>query len=259
MNTSTTIAIIASALTKAQGKIGAAVKDARNPFFKSKYADLGSVMEACKQPLLEQGISVLQLVGMENGTGYLETVLLHESGEFISDRMPLVCAKPHDPQAFGSAITYARRYALQSALFIPAEDDDAENAMKPTRSAHEQDEAIDRRESRREMDARTVGHEEPVEFTGDWRDVICTYGKKDGPLRGKKLGELNDKNLDFLTKTFGEMTAFSPKDRPMVEALKARWGQRPRNENGVAISSVEEQANRLLQVQRDEMEAPLPF
>lgn len=130
MNKSDSISKIAVALANAQRNIGGAVKDAANPFFKSTYADLGSVMSVCKGPLLDEGISVLQLVGKDESGGYLETILLHSSGEYISDRMQLVCSKQNDPQAMGSAISYARRYALQSTLFIPAVDDDAEGAMK---------------------------------------------------------------------------------------------------------------------------------
>lgn len=130
MTSSQTITKLSAALVKSQKNIGSAKKDAANPFFKSSYADLGSVMEAVKDHLLEQGVSVLQPVGhLESGATYVETVLLHESGEFISDRMVVTCAKQNDPQAQGSAISYARRYSLQSMLFVPAGDDDGEGAM----------------------------------------------------------------------------------------------------------------------------------
>lgn len=136
MKSSELIDKIAPALLKAQANIGAATKGAKNPFFKSKYADLGAVMEACKEHLNDQCITVLQPVGHDEHGQYVETVLLHNSGQFISDRMTITCAKENDPQAQGSAITYARRYALQSMLFIPAEDDDAEGAMN--RGSHSQ-------------------------------------------------------------------------------------------------------------------------
>jgi hypothetical protein len=130
MKHSETITKIAASLVKAQANIGAAHKGSANPYFKSSYADLGSIMEVVKQPLLDQGISVLQPVGhTESGQTYVETVLLHESGEFIADTMIVTCAKEKDPQAQGSAISYARRYSLQSMLFVPALDDDGEGAM----------------------------------------------------------------------------------------------------------------------------------
>ena len=130
MNRSESIALIALQLVAAQKSIGAAKKGSANPFFKSSYASLGDVMEACKEALLEQGITVLQPLGRDENGDYVETILLHESGEFISDKARMPIAKEHDPQAYGSATTYVRRYALQSMCFIPAEDDDGEGAMK---------------------------------------------------------------------------------------------------------------------------------
>lgn len=130
MNKSETITKISASLLIAQKKMGGAKKDAVNPYFKSSYADLGAVMEACKDALNENGIIVLQPVGSDEIGVYVETVLLHESGEFISDMMRIAVKSPNDPQAQGSAITYARRYGLQSMVFIPAEDDDGEKAMK---------------------------------------------------------------------------------------------------------------------------------
>lgn len=132
MNRSDSIAKISPALLKAWANIGAVTKDAENPFFKSDYATLGAVMEVVKQPLLDQGIIILQpIVDGE----YVETILLHESGEFISGTMKLVCAKPNDPQAMGSATTYNRRYGLQSMCFVPSVDDDAEKGMGRTSGA----------------------------------------------------------------------------------------------------------------------------
>lgn len=128
---SDSISKIAPALLEAQAAMGAAKKDSENPFFKSKYADLGAVMEVCKKELNDNGIVVLQPVGTDEGGVYVETILLHSSGEFISDKMRLAVKQANDPQAQGSAISYARRYSLQSMVFIPAEDDDAEKATRP--------------------------------------------------------------------------------------------------------------------------------
>lgn len=132
MKTSESIVKIAPALLAAQKEIGSATKDVVNPFFKSKYADLGSVMEACKDALNKHGITVLQPVAHLSEATTVETILLHESGEFISDTMIVSVKQSNDPQAQGSAITYARRYSLQSMMFIPAEDDDGESATRNT-------------------------------------------------------------------------------------------------------------------------------
>lgn len=129
MKTSESIKNIAAALLKAQRLMGGAKKGSSNPYFKSKYADLGSVLEACKELLNDAGVIILQPhITTEQGK-FVETTLMHESGEWISSSTEIVCAKANDPQAQGSAITYARRYGLQSLLSMPAEDDDGESAM----------------------------------------------------------------------------------------------------------------------------------
>lgn len=129
MKMSETITKIAPALLKAQKEIGGAKKGAVNPFFHSTYADLGSVMEACKEALNNAGILVLQPVA-ENS---VYTLLLHESGEWMQDGgTPIVAKESDNPQAMGSAVTYAKRYGLQAMVFIPSEDDDGNNAAKPT-------------------------------------------------------------------------------------------------------------------------------
>ncbi len=133
MKTSETIVKIAGAVLKAQKQMEGAKKDSANPFFKSKYADYGAVLEACKSALNDNGITILQphisQVCGESVSDYVETILLHESGEFLSSQTPIICAKKSDPQALGSAITYARRYSLQSLVALPAEDDDGEKGM----------------------------------------------------------------------------------------------------------------------------------
>lgn len=129
MNRSESIAKLASALVKAQSEMGNAVKDSKNPFFKSKYADLNSVREACMPALNKHGISIIQPTSVIEGKLYVETMLLHESGEFLSGLYEVVVAKQNDPQALGAAISYSRRYGLQSLVNIGAEDDDAESAV----------------------------------------------------------------------------------------------------------------------------------
>lgn len=128
---------IAAALNKAQASMGAAKKGAKNPFFKSTYADLNSVIEAVKEPLNDNGITILQRHALTEHGPVVRTTLLHVSGQAIESDTPIITAKEKDPQALGSAISYARRYGLQSLLSLPADDDDGESAMarKPTKSA----------------------------------------------------------------------------------------------------------------------------
>jgi hypothetical protein len=128
MKSSESINELASALCNAQGQMGGAVKDSANPFFKSSYADLTSVIKAIKQPFADNGLSYTQFpVSNENGVG-VSTRLMHISGQWLEMEYTLPTVKK-DPQASGSAITYARRYALQSIAGIPTADDDAESAM----------------------------------------------------------------------------------------------------------------------------------
>jgi hypothetical protein len=131
VNRSESIAMLAAALHKAQGKIKAALKDSTNPHFRSKYADLSSVVDAVKSPLLECGISFLQGVQDAEGGIAVETMLLHTSGEWISSTLRIPAVK-QDAQGYGSAITYGRRYGLQAMCGVPAEDDDGNAATAST-------------------------------------------------------------------------------------------------------------------------------
>ena len=128
MTSSPTITKISAALVKAQMEMGNAKKDALNPFFKKSYADLNSVREASLPVLNANGISVIQPTCVIEGVNYVETILLHESGEFISSLTQIVVDKPNDAQRHGSGLSYARRYALSSIVNIGAEDDDANAA-----------------------------------------------------------------------------------------------------------------------------------
>jgi hypothetical protein len=119
---------LAAALSKAQAEIRGALKDQQNPYFKSKYADLASVWDACREPLTKNGLSVVQVPEVVEDKIYLVTALLHSSGEWISGGYPIIPIKP-DPQSLGSAMTYARRYALSAIVGVCPEDDDGEASM----------------------------------------------------------------------------------------------------------------------------------
>lgn len=117
-----------AALSKAQSEIVGAKKDSVNPFFKSKYADLAACWDACREPLANHKLSVIQLPeGGSEGYLKLRTILGHESGESIES----VFAMPVEPtpQGYGSALTYMRRYALAAVVGLAQVDDDAEGAM----------------------------------------------------------------------------------------------------------------------------------
>ena len=128
MTRSDSIAALAASLSKAQSAMSAAKKDSTNPHFKSRYADLASIWEACREPLTKNGLAVVQLPGKDEAGYYVETVLTHSSGEFIASKLHIVPTKD-DPQGLGSAITYARRYGLAAVAGIAPDDDDGEAAM----------------------------------------------------------------------------------------------------------------------------------
>jgi len=129
MNKSDSIKELATALNKAQAEMSGAKKKATNPFFKSKYSDMNAVVDAIRVPFCDNGLSYSQFPIFNDKCVGVETILMHESGEWISSVLMLPMTK-QDPQAAGSAITYARRYSLQSIAGIPSEDDDGHAATK---------------------------------------------------------------------------------------------------------------------------------
>lgn len=133
MTKSESIAALAAALAKAQAEIRPAAKDSENPHFRSKYADLASCWEACRDPLSRNGFAVVQSPGgdAQNPAWLtLETLLVHSSGEFISSTIGVELQK-RDPQALGSALTYLRRYGLSAIVGLVADDDDDANSAMP--------------------------------------------------------------------------------------------------------------------------------
>lgn len=120
---------LVAALAKAQGKMGNAKQDKTNPFFKSKYADLASIMEACRKVLSEHELAVIQTSCPVDGVNMLITTLAHSSGQWMKALLPINPIK-NDPQAMGSAMTYMKRYALAAIVGIATEDDDGERATR---------------------------------------------------------------------------------------------------------------------------------
>lgn len=132
MNKSESIKNLAAALTKFQKDLDPVKRDAINPFFKSKYADLSSIIEAVREPLASNGLSFSQF---PSGDGGLTTILMHESGEWLEETFTLK-AVDAKPQSVGSALTYSRRYALGAVLGIATEiDDDGNTAQGATPKA----------------------------------------------------------------------------------------------------------------------------
>jgi len=118
---------LATALSKAQGQFDHARKDTENAFFKSRYATLAGCIDAAKKHMEANGLMVTQTTDVESDKLYLITTLAHSSGEWISGKYPVSPIKG-DPQAYGSAMTYARRYAFCAITGIASDDDDDGNA-----------------------------------------------------------------------------------------------------------------------------------
>jgi len=123
---------VAQAFVKAQKAFGPALKSSTNPHFKSRYADLSACVEAVIDALNANGIALMQKTYECQDGVMVETVFLHESGEVIDCGLLHVPAAKHDPQGFGSAMTYARRYSLMAACGIAPEDDDGNLASRKT-------------------------------------------------------------------------------------------------------------------------------
>ena len=130
------------ALSKAQGTITSALKNKKNAFFKSSYADLPAVWDACRAPLSNNGLAIVQMIEGSEDKMYLVTILGHSSNQWIKSKLPIILGPKKDQQALGSCITYARRYALSAMVGIcQDDDDDGEKAVQRDKNKVDVDEA----------------------------------------------------------------------------------------------------------------------
>jgi len=240
MEQSPTLAELGKALAKAQGEIKGAIKDSQNPYFKSNYADLTSVWEACRKPLSSNGLSVIQASSDSiPETITIETTLLHSSGEWVRGKLAMKPVKS-DPQSIGSCITYARRYALAAIVGICPEDDDGNDAtgnnlkkfpkedvpdFKPPEAKKEPPEKKKAQEVPEAIPRDEPGEVEPSEIrrvksvnAPEGRksfDIFTTAGEKfwstgDDNLRGAKYAAQNDIEVRFQFGTKGGVTKIIP-------------------------------------------------
>jgi len=206
---------LALALSKAQSVMQAAEKNKTNPHFKSTYADLASVIESVRKPLTDNGLSFTQTTISlpPNGALYLETTLLHVSGQWLRSEYPLLQGTP---QQMGSSLTYARRYSLSSIAGIAADEDDNGNAA--TRKKIEPP----------ETDAEPIAEQAPtgkpykISFQS-WRMFVAILEKE---LRAAESRadvfdwlELNKSNLDVMKEKFPAM--FETLNAEIQAAIKA--------------------------------------
>ena len=196
MKTSEKIDKLMPALAAAYEEMGAAFKTGRNPHFKSKYADLPSVDAASRPVLAKHGLMYTQ--GVVEGLGGLamETTIIHgASAQFISQLVPYVVprGRTEDPQAQGSAITYSRRYGLQSALGMVSDDDDGEAAARIARAQKQANPADAIRNLKKACDDEGLDFGLVEDFVQMKRGVLLTeLGSAD--IAGLKTRVMNDKD-----------------------------------------------------------------
>ena len=176
---------IASAFVRAKRAFGPVLKDKTNPAFKSKYADLAACIEAVDKACLDEGIACYQDT-FEDSTGVtVETVFLHESGESLRCGKLHVPASKQDPQGYGSALSYCRRYSLLTACGLAPEDDDGQAAVKAQQAKAAQARTVWLHDSALEI--------ESCETSIELRDVFdkhVAYAKAQKDAEGEALLKL---------------------------------------------------------------------
>ena len=192
---------IAAALSAAQSEMGGAVKGANNPFFKSKYADLGEVIKVLKAPLAANGLSFTQfpVSDLEHKSVGVCTRVMHSSGQWLEQDYYIPLTK-FDAQAVGSCLSYSKRYALQAVFGIPSADDDGEAAML----------RVDQTKVQVKAEARKEQHDEALARNVDTIEQIKVY-----------LSEETDEGLQFAREAFGEL---SEKDQQALWLAPTKGG-----------------------------------
>jgi hypothetical protein len=167
-----------TAMAAAFGEIEAATKSANNPHFKTKYADIGAVIDAIKPALIRHGLFFTQHPQPSEDGVTVETVLHHASGESLSLGSLYLPANKRDAQGFGSALTYARRYALQTAFGVPTEDDDGNAAVKAA-AGYSQGGAISQQQPNTISDEQIVRLQSLIQATSSNVQAFCQRLKVD--------------------------------------------------------------------------------
>jgi hypothetical protein len=200
-----------AALVKARAKFKPVLKDTDNPFYKSKYADLSSIIDATMPALNENGLVIIQCVDctVESSTTVIETILAHQSGQFISSELHLPATQKDrfDPQSVGSSQTYGRRYAMQAILGVAAEMDDDGNAASNTASSAA---------AKGVADKKLAGVEEALYYR--WEDASQT-----ATIVGSAV--LKEKHRALLAKLWSPVAGALVANAGQLEDLKYEFGE----------------------------------
>lgn len=223
MKSSDAINELASALSLAQAEMRAASKDTKNEFFKSSYADLASVWAACREPLTKNKLAVIQVTDVdEHGKLFLETTLVHASGQFVSGRYPV---RPIDekPQSYGSAMSYSRRYALGAIVGIVSEIDDDGNISSGRNEDAQQkkgswnDFARPREPKKPKDPGQTQLDIDPPPVVRSLPDDLCTFYTPFNQYQGVSFREMPDKALKHVG---DHVMAMSNKEQ---KPMRVKW------------------------------------
>lgn len=225
--TSSGIDLISKAFCKAQAEFNGARKDSVNPAFRSKYADLSSVIEATQEALNKNGVAIMQAPQLDGQLVTITTRLQHESGQFYESdlSLPAVMRDRFDAQSVGSAITYGCRYSMQSILCVPREDDDG-NLASGTGSK-EAAQAVAKRKIE-EHEAKEPNHIPAIFYT--WYDESQT-----ARIEGDKA--LMTANKDLLAPLWDGNVGAVVANADQLESLKFNFQER--NVNFKLLKSVE--------------------
>ena len=212
MNKSDSIVKLAAALCKAQATMKAAPFNATNPFLKNKYADLGSVIETARKPLAENGLSFTQLTIGDAHTIGVETVLMHESGEWLSSTISLDTSDEKgksSAQVAGSIISYLRRYSLAAIIGIYADEDT--DGSKPTPRTVPPTKATGK-------DA--LAPEQPEPITGEVQPMPLDQAENVTNSDGVRYGDLDNEKLSHMTKGIAQALKASALEQTRRDELE---------------------------------------
>lgn len=217
IETSEQLGDLATALAKAQGAIRPAVKDSANPHFKSRYADLAGVMDACRDALSANGLAITQWPGeCSDGRMAMTTMIIHASGQWMRETLTIPLSKV-DAQGYGSATTYARRYALAAAVGIVQDDDDGNAAANPKGAAND---APAKKESAHSALKNAVrGFVREMEACADW-DMWCAF--RDSKEARDVIAQVQEKLPEWWSTGIGMPDEFIPLQR-RIEILEANF------------------------------------
>jgi hypothetical protein len=229
MNKSETIMELTKALSKAQATMEGSIKDASNPFFKSEYSTLSSVWEACRKPLTDNGLAVIQTAAFipeHPEMVAIETTLSHSSGEFVTG---IMAAKPvkSDPQSIGSCVTYLRRYSLAAICGVSPEDDDGNAATGQDKAKEKKTPPAQSSSEKPPQDNIRKVLEIKIGESGIDRDIMKEYlasvgwvTEKDGRLSMTTLADKNVKTILEKWDSFkAQVSTFADK-KNFMEAAK---------------------------------------